>query len=222
MRRISLAVFLVVGAIGVLPDTAEAQIFRRRRARYDCCCAPVYNTGCCGAGVYGGPGFVGGPMPVGYSDCSPGYGGVAYGGPMQGGYAPMPGGEGGPYTAGYPNSAGGQPMPSPSLNVVIRDGAFEPNRINVRVGDTVRWTNNGQKVHTVSADDGSWDSGNLDPGKTYSHKFDKAGTFNYHCEPHKDVMKASITVSDAGNGSVPGAPPPPPNGREPLPKQLDK
>jgi plastocyanin len=185
MRRISLIACLVVGALGVLPDTAEAQIFRRRRATGQAYAAP---------------------MPAAYSDCGPS--GVVYGGPMQAGYA-----------AGYPNFAGGQPMPSPNLNIMIRDGAFEPSRINVRVGDTVRWTNNGQKPHTVTADDGSWDSGSLEPGKTYSHKFDKAGTFNYHCDPHKDAMKASVVVSAAAEGSVP---PPPPKGDEPLPKQLDK
>lgn len=190
MRRISVIACLVVGALGMLPDTADAQIlFRRRRAAY--AQAPVA-----------------GPMPAAYSDCGPS--GVVYGATPAG------------YTAGYPNLVGGQPMPSPNLNVMIRDGAFEPSRINIHVGDTVRWTNNGQKVHTVTADDGSWDSGNLEPGKTYSHKFEKAGTFAYHCEPHKDLMKASIVVSAAADGAVPPVPPTPEIGREPPPKKLDK
>ncbi len=98
-------------------------------------------------------------------------------------------------------------MPSPGApSIMIRDGAFEPARINVRAGDTVRWTNDGTKVHTVTADDGSFDSGNLEPGKTFSHKFDKEGTVNYHCKPHKDQMKGSVVVGPAAGGSVPGVP----------------
>jgi len=57
----------------------------------------------------------------------------------------------------------------------------------------VRWTNNDQLVHTITADDGSWDSGPIEPGKTWSHTFAQAGEFAFHCTPHP-FMKALIVV----------------------------
>ena len=55
------------------------------------------------------------------------------------------------------------------------------------------WTNNGPSVHTVTADDGSFDSGNISVGKTFSHTFQTAGTFAYHCTIHP-FMKATVIV----------------------------
>ncbi|MDE3088982.1 MAG: cupredoxin domain-containing protein [Chloroflexota bacterium] len=70
---------------------------------------------------------------------------------------------------------------------------FDPQALTVRVGDTVTWTNMGSLVHTVTADDGSFDSGNLNPGDSWSFTFVKAGTFAFHCTPHP-WMKGTITV----------------------------
>jgi plastocyanin len=66
----------------------------------------------------------------------------------------------------------------------IRGMAFAPNRIEIGVGATIRWTNNGQIAHTVTANDGSWDSGQIEPGGTWQRKFDAAGTYAFHCSPH--------------------------------------
>lgn len=224
MRRLSLVLFVAVGIVGLWPDSAEAQLFGRRRARRNqCCCMPVCCTGygyggasyagtdCCGAGGYAMAPY--GGQPAGYYGPGAPYGpGVGYG----------PEGQP-PYSAGYPSAGGAQPMPSPSApSVLIRDGAFEPNRVNIRAGDTVRWTNDGTKVHTVTADDGSFDSGNLEPGKTFSHKFEKEGTFNYHCTPHKDQMKASVVVGPAAPGSVGTPPGSPPGGIRPLDRDREK
>ena len=41
-----------------------------------------------------------------------------------------------------------------------------------------------RKDHTVTADDGSFDSGNLPDGKTFRHTFKKPGKYKYHCEYH--------------------------------------
>src|SRR5262249_58391933 len=73
--------------------------------------------------------------------------------------------------------------------IEIRDFAFHPDQTEIAVGTTVTWTNNDTTAHTVTADDGSFDSGPLDPGKSFSHTFDKAGTFAYHCKIHPS-MKA--------------------------------
>ena len=75
----------------------------------------------------------------------------------------------------------------------MRTMTFEPKRIEIAAGTTVRWTNNDQLVHTITADDGSWDSGPIEPGKTWSHTFAQAGEFAFHCTPHP-FMKALIVV----------------------------
>jgi len=94
------------------------------------------------------------------------------------------------------------PAASPAANtqagasaqaVSIQNFAFNPATLTVPVGTTVTWTNNDSTAHTVTADDGSFKSGNVDPGATFSFTFSTAGTFNYHCEIHPN-MTASITV----------------------------
>ncbi|HEY2916191.1 MAG TPA: cupredoxin family copper-binding protein [Candidatus Limnocylindrales bacterium] len=78
--------------------------------------------------------------------------------------------------------------------VAIVDFAFNPTTITVKAGDTVTWTNTGSTAHTVTADDGSFDSGNLNGGATFNHTFATAGTFTYHCSIHSS-MKATVTVT---------------------------
>jgi plastocyanin len=77
--------------------------------------------------------------------------------------------------------------------VKITDGTFEPADLEVRVGTTVKWTNDGKKPHTVTSDKGDWGSGELSTGQTFTATFTKPGTFEYHCKLHP-VMKAKITV----------------------------
>jgi len=71
--------------------------------------------------------------------------------------------------------------------------AFAPKTITVNVGDTVSWKNVGQQTHTITADDRSFDSGNLAPGKTFTHTFTKAGTFKFHDQDHPG-MTGTVVV----------------------------
>ncbi len=66
----------------------------------------------------------------------------------------------------------------------MRAMAFAPTRIEIAAGTTIVWTNQDQLVHTVIADDGSWNSGDVAPGATWSHRFDTPGTYAFHCTPH--------------------------------------
>ncbi|MES2430309.1 MAG: plastocyanin/azurin family copper-binding protein [Bacteroidota bacterium] len=93
-------------------------------------------------------------------------------------------------------SGGGTPPPGGSggKTVNITDFAFSAS-LTVAAGTTVTWTNKGATTHTVTSDDGtSFDSGNIPPSGTYSHKFDAAGSFPYHCELHGS-MQSSVTVT---------------------------
>jgi plastocyanin len=77
--------------------------------------------------------------------------------------------------------------------VQIKDFAFHPDKLTVKVGTEVTWTNDDTFAHTVTADDKSFDSKNIDPKGTFKQKFEKAGTYKYICNIHNSMM-ATVTV----------------------------
>jgi plastocyanin len=77
--------------------------------------------------------------------------------------------------------------------VSIGDNFFEPAAATIEPGDSVTWTNNGAVPHTVTADNGLFDSGVLDPGESYTVDFDGQGTLAYYCTLHPE-MRGSLTV----------------------------
>lgn len=85
-------------------------------------------------------------------------------------------------------------------SVEIANFEFEPGTLTVAAGSTVTWTNNDTAPHTVTASDGSFDSGNIDPGETFSFTFETEGTFDYVCSYHPG-MAGSVTVTGAADAS---------------------
>ncbi|HSR89512.1 MAG TPA: plastocyanin/azurin family copper-binding protein [Candidatus Udaeobacter sp.] len=77
----------------------------------------------------------------------------------------------------------------------IVGSAFQPLSQSVVKGDTVVWTNNDSVPHTVTAADGSFDSGTISPGASYSHTFTSVGTVSYSCAFHPS-MHGSVTVTE--------------------------
>lgn len=69
--------------------------------------------------------------------------------------------------------------------VKITNFQFTPKLLTITPGTTVEWVNDAGR-HSVEADDGSFKSDVLKQGDKFEHKFDKAGTFAYHCEFHGD------------------------------------
>ena len=86
------------------------------------------------------------------------------------------------------------------MTVSIQDFFFDPGQLTVAPGTTVTWVNKGQAPHTTTADDGTWDSGTLQPGEDFSFTFDQPGTYTYHCSIHPD-MTASVKVSGGGEAT---------------------
>jgi plastocyanin len=80
-----------------------------------------------------------------------------------------------------------------ATHVEMRTMTFNPKRIEIAPAGTVTWTNNDQLVHTITADDGSWDSGPIEPGQSWSHTFAQPGEYAFHCTPHP-FMKALVVV----------------------------
>jgi plastocyanin len=100
--------------------------------------------------------------------------------------------------------------PSKAVRVQAADPAregeklgFTPNELSVEAGTAVVLANVGGKPHTLTADDGSFDTGIVNPGAS-GGKFaganasivpGKAGTFPFHCEVHPEAMKGVLTVT---------------------------
>ncbi len=91
-----------------------------------------------------------------------------------------------------------------SGSVTIKNYAFSPKSLTIKVGDTVTWTNRDKVGHSATADDGTFDTGVLGKGATGSFRFTKAGTYAYHCTPHP-FMKASVKVTGSSGGSSGGS-----------------
>jgi alcohol dehydrogenase (cytochrome c) len=66
----------------------------------------------------------------------------------------------------------------------VLDFRFDPMRITVPVGSTLAWENLGSTIHTVTATNGEFDSGDLPAGATFSHTFDTPGAYVFVCTPH--------------------------------------
>ena len=88
----------------------------------------------------------------------------------------------------------GHSVGAENISVQITDFTFTPEVIKVKTGTTINWINMDNAPHTITSDDNSWDSGRIKKNETYSQKFDKAGTFEYHCAYHSS-MKGSVIVS---------------------------
>ena len=123
--------------------------------------------------------------------------------------------------AGAGASAGDRPPPDAAVRLGARADStvtvtltntltFEPKRVTIAVGQTVTWHNTSLLVHTVTGDpakatrEGSaalpkgaeaFDSGNLQPDSTFSHTFERPGTYRYFCIPHEGAsMVGEIVV----------------------------
>jgi plastocyanin len=78
----------------------------------------------------------------------------------------------------------------------VKEGyLYQPNTTQVKVGDTVSWTNDDDTLHTVTSGSGtdenagaSFDSGMMGAGKTFEHTFTTAGEYPYFCIVHPDMI----------------------------------
>ncbi|MGE0230027.1 MAG: plastocyanin/azurin family copper-binding protein [Dehalococcoidia bacterium] len=66
---------------------------------------------------------------------------------------------------------------------IIKQNKFE-TPMRVAVGSSVTWVNEDRIAHNVIAKDGSFKSGTMDEGDTFSHEFTTAGRFEYVCTFH--------------------------------------
>ncbi len=116
-----------------------------------------------------------------------------------------------------------------SINI---QGSGFGDALTIQVGDTVTWVNKDPMPHTVTADEGEFDSGQspddfLQTDGTFSHTFNSAGEFSYTCVLHP--MSGRIIVEEDEPEPAPSnepenspaPPPPPPQNNEDEGPQID-
>ena len=101
--------------------------------------------------------------------------------------AALSGGCGGSKTSAAAASTG------PAVAISIEASAYSPADVTIKPGTTVTWTNTDTTMHTVSSDNGDFDSGQLQPGGKYSYTFPDRGTFQYRDNVHP-TMYAKVSV----------------------------
>ena len=97
--------------------------------------------------------------------------------------------------------------------VTVLDDAFQSETVRVSSGTTVTWIHRGKSPHSITADDGSFDSGRLDPGDRFSFTFRDAGTHPYHCIYHgasggRGMAGVVLVDAEPTEPSEPTTPPP--------------
>jgi plastocyanin len=98
-----------------------------------------------------------------------------------------------------------------TVDVRVENNVFTPARVNIQVGDTVRWTwvDGGHSVTSGSgcAFNGGFDSGVQNAGFAFSRTFNRSGQVPYFCIPHCSIGMTGV-VNVAGGPSQAGNKPP--------------
>lgn len=83
----------------------------------------------------------------------------------------------------------------------LTDTAFQPNPVNIKVGNTVRWTNDDSAIHNVVEGNPAtgdipegFESDLLNTGQTFEHTFNQTGTFDYYCDIHHNMVGQVIVT----------------------------
>ena len=116
-------------------------------------------------------------------------------------------------TAPAANAPAANPPAAPAGGAAVKmtdANKFDPDTLTIAKGTAVTWTNGSTMPHSVTDDPAkaankadallpsgaaAWDSGILQPGGTFSHTFDVAGTYKYFCVPHESLgMVATVVV----------------------------
>lgn len=81
---------------------------------------------------------------------------------------------------------------SAAKKVSIVNFAFKPGTLKVKRGGSVAFTNTANMTHTATRA-GAFDTKGIAPGTSKTVRFNKRGTFAYHCKIHP-FMKGKIVV----------------------------
>ena len=96
----------------------------------------------------------------------------------------------------YKAPASNSPSSTP---ISIKSSGYSNANLKISMGSSVTWRNDDSVAHTVTADNGNFDSGDIMAGGTYSYTFPSAGTFTYH-DKHNSMATGVVTVTNASSG----------------------
>ena len=85
------------------------------------------------------------------------------------------------------------PAQAATIQIMMENLVIAPAEISAKVGDTVEWVNKDIFAHTATARNGDFDV-TMPPKKTVTSVMKKAGTFDYYCRFHPNMM-AVLTVA---------------------------
>ena len=75
-----------------------------------------------------------------------------------------------------------------TITIDIKSFKYNAADVTISVGDTIVWVNQDGAPHTATARDGSFNTGTLKKGKSGEITFTSAGTFEYFCKFHKNMV----------------------------------
>jgi plastocyanin len=82
----------------------------------------------------------------------------------------------------------GAPIPSKisesNLTLHLNSSTYVATLVSVSYGTKIIWVNDDSVVHTVTSDDGKFDSGDIAPGGKFGLVFSEQGDYTYHCKYH--------------------------------------
>ncbi|WP_156769204.1 plastocyanin/azurin family copper-binding protein [Methanococcus vannielii] len=82
-----------------------------------------------------------------------------------------------------------------SAFILIENFSYNPDNITLKKGTNVRWLQKDSVRHSVTSDEGIFDSGLLSKGVSFEYTFYDVGVYNYHSKPHQYV-KGTIFIVD--------------------------
>jgi len=80
-----------------------------------------------------------------------------------------------------------------SKTVSITATGFSPDSVTIRPGDTVTWTNKDSTAHAIVSDTGLFKSNKLQPGESFSYRFDVESSYSYH-DATKTSSEGTVNV----------------------------
>ncbi len=90
-----------------------------------------------------------------------------------------------------PLSPAGSSSENKTSEIAIKNFAFNPDKLKIKAGATVKWTNQDSVPHQIKA--GSFNSDVLGTGDSFEFRFSQPGSYDYACGIHPS-MKGNIIV----------------------------
>jgi manganese oxidase len=93
-------------------------------------------------------------------------------------------------------TAAADPATASTSEISMLDDRYQPADITVAAGTTVTWVNKGSRWHSVASIEARFVSGRVEPGESFSYRFDTPGLIKTYCQHHATAgMNGTVTVT---------------------------